>query len=125
MGYERIRGLRQRGQRRDGTVEANKSKTFAVPIGSLYRAFSTKRQRERWLPGVDVTVRKSTRDKSIRFLWEDGTPVEAYFTAKGNAKSQVQVQHRKLPSKTAATEAKEYWADRLGDLAEMLGKARR
>src|SRR5262249_51166769 len=32
VGYERIRGLRARGQRRDGSYEATKSRTFAVPI---------------------------------------------------------------------------------------------
>src|SRR5512141_590280 len=30
VGYERIRGLRERGQRRGGSYEAGKSRTFAV-----------------------------------------------------------------------------------------------
>jgi hypothetical protein len=38
VGYERIKGLRAVGQRRDGTFEATKSKTFAVPLPRLYRA---------------------------------------------------------------------------------------
>jgi hypothetical protein len=33
VGYERIKGLRARGQRRDGSYEATKSRTFNVPIG--------------------------------------------------------------------------------------------
>ena len=32
VGYERIKGLRAVGQRRDGSFEANKSRTFAVPL---------------------------------------------------------------------------------------------
>lgn len=39
VGYQRIKGLRAVGQRRDGSFEANKSKTFAVPLAELYRAF--------------------------------------------------------------------------------------
>ena len=51
VGYERIKGLRAVGQRRDGSFEANKSKTFAVPLAELYRAFHDPRTRARWLPG--------------------------------------------------------------------------
>src|SRR5688572_27426348 len=32
VGYERIRGLRARGQRRSGSWEASKSKTLSVPV---------------------------------------------------------------------------------------------
>jgi len=120
VGYERIRGLRDIGQRRGGSYEASKSKTLAVPIGKLYKAFSDKRQRARWLPKVDLTVRTATREKSMRITWSDGTSVEVYFTKKGTAKSQVAVQHRKLPSKAAANESKVFWTDRLGALAELL-----
>jgi hypothetical protein len=35
VGYERIRGLREKGQRRGGLYEAGKSRTFNVPIETL------------------------------------------------------------------------------------------
>ena len=66
VGYERIRGLREIGQRRGGGYDANKSKTFAVPVSRLYRAFSVKRTRERWLADVELRIRTSTVDKSMR-----------------------------------------------------------
>ena len=47
VGYERIKGLRAIGQRRDGGYEVNKSKTFAVPVSRLYRAFHDARARVR------------------------------------------------------------------------------
>ncbi len=119
VGYERIRGLREIGQRRDGTYEAHKSKTFPVPVGELYRAFSEKRRRERWLP-ADHTIRTSRREETMRITWGDGTPVDLDFAAKGDSKSRVAIQHRKLPSKAAATEMKAYWAERLRALAELL-----
>src|SRR5580765_7711443 len=75
VGYERIKGLRAVGQRRDGSFEANKSKTFPVPLARLYRAFYDQRTRARWLPGVDLTVRTTTRAKSMRITWPDRTSV--------------------------------------------------
>ena len=45
VGYERIKGLRVVGQRRDGGFEASKSKTFTAPLTRLYRAWSDARTR--------------------------------------------------------------------------------
>jgi hypothetical protein len=120
VGYERIHGLRAIGQRRDGTFEATKSKTVPVPVSRLYRAFSDKRTRSRWLPDVALTIRSATPRKVTRITWHDGTSVVAGFSAKGAAKSQVQVQHEKLPSKDAATHMKRYWGERLKVLVELL-----
>src|SRR4051812_30391687 len=36
VGYERIKGLRARGQRRDGSFETSKSRTFDVPVSQLF-----------------------------------------------------------------------------------------
>jgi len=118
VGYERIRGLRDVGQRRGGGYELTKSKTLPVPLARLYRAFSSPAARRRWLPGDRVTVKKATPGKSMRLLWEDGTPVEVYFTAKGDLKSQVALQHRALATKEDAAGMKAFWAERLASLAE-------
>ena len=120
VGYERIKGLRAIGQRRDGSFDATKSKTFAVPLARLYRAFNDARTRARWLPGVDLTVRTATRDKSMRITWPDRTSVEVGFASRGAAKSQVQLQHGKFADPAAAMRAKQYWAERLGALGEVL-----
>lgn len=120
VGYERIKGLRAIGQRRGGGYEATKSKVFAVPLARLFRAFRDKRTRSRWLSGVDLVVRTATRGKSMRITWPDQTSVELYFTGKGAAKAQVQVQHGKLPDKEAATRMKRYWDERLAALGEVL-----
>jgi uncharacterized protein YndB with AHSA1/START domain len=119
VGYERIKGLRAIGERRGGGFEANKSKTFAVPVTRLFRAFSDKRTRERWLPGVGLTVRTASRPKTMRVTWPDQTSVEFYFASKGSGKSLVQIQHRKLPDKAAAARMKEFWGARLAALEEL------
>ena len=119
VGYERIRGLRARGQRRDGKWDASKSKTIAVPIDELFAAWESPKMRARWLPGVKLTVRKATPNKSMRITWPDGSIVELWFQAKGE-KSVVGVQHNKLASKADADERKKFWAERLNALAELL-----
>ena len=122
VGYERIKGLRAIGQRRDGSFEASKSKTFAVPLARLYGAFADARTRARWLPGVDLTIRTATREKSMRITWPDRTSVDVGFARRGPAKSQVQLQHGKLPNPVAATRVKQYWTERLGALEDVLAK---
>lgn len=51
--------------------------------------------------------------------------MELYLTGKGAGKSQVSVQHRKLPHKMAATTLQQFWAERLAAWGEILAPARR
>jgi hypothetical protein len=120
VGYERIKGLREIGQRRDGGYEASKSKTVPVPVERLRRAVTDRRLRARWLPDAEPTLRKTRSEQSARFTWEDGSPVVFWFVAKGEAKSQVAVTHAKLATRDEAEERKVYWGERLGALAELL-----
>jgi hypothetical protein len=120
VGYERIKGLRAVGQRRDGSFEATKSRTFSVPLVRLYRAFHDARARAQWLPGVDLTVRTATRGKSMRITWPDRTSVAVGFASRGAGKSQVAVQHEKLADRAAAARMKQYWAERLDALKQVL-----
>lgn len=120
VGYERSKGLRERGQRRGGGYETTKSRTFAVPVSELFAAWADDRTRRRWLDGVEATVRTATAPKSIRLQWPDGTLVVVGFTAKSNAKSAVALAHQKLRDKAAAEAAKRFWTERLDALAGVL-----
>jgi hypothetical protein len=120
VGYERIRGLRDVGQRRGGKYEGSKSRTFPVPVSKLYGAFANARVRARWLPGVPLEVRTATKDKSMRITWDDKTSVHLCFTAKGDKKSQVAVQHVGLPAKADIARVKALWTERLDALANLL-----
>jgi len=119
VGYERIRGLRAMGQRRSGEWEVSKSKTVAVPIKKLFAAFKNARSRAKWLP-EKLEVRTAKADKSLRLRWEDGTPVDILFMPKGDAKSQVAIQHRKLRSKEDADRLRALWGERLNALADAM-----
>lgn len=115
--YEEARGLRDPGVRRDGTFEVSASKTVAVPVERLFAAFADAELRNRWLPGAALRERPSQAGSSLRFDWEhDGTRVVVSFTASGESKSQVAVQHEHLPDVTSAQERKAYWRERLAAL---------
>jgi hypothetical protein len=123
VGYERIKGLRARGQRRDGTYEAGKSRTFNVPVTALFDAWANSSKRRRWLNGESVRVRTATAPKSMRLGWSDGSIIAVGFLPKGKSKSSVALAHTKLPNRETANRLKQYWSDRLDALGVVLSEA--
>ena len=99
--------------------KASKSKTFNVPLKTLFRSWADSGMRRRWLDDVKTVVRTATAPKSMRLQWPDGTIVAIWFTAKGGAKSVVALAHTKLRDKAASDKAKTYWGDRLDALATL------
>jgi hypothetical protein len=95
------------------------SKTIAVPVADLYRAVVEDRERARWLPGVELSLRSATELKSARFEAAEGR-VLVSFLAKGASKAQVVVQHEKLTDSAVAAQMKAFWRERLAALAAQL-----
>ena len=118
--YERVRGLRQVGEKANGfTITA--SKTVAMPVERLYDAFVDESLRRRWLPDGELTERTATKPKSARFDWGDGaTRVNVVFEAKGEEKSTAALQHERLADAEEAERMKAYWRDRVSTLEEVL-----
>jgi hypothetical protein len=121
VGYERIKGLRARGQRRDGSYEATKSRTFSVPVSTLFDAWSDSATRRRWL-NEPVKIRTATAPKSMRIGWSDGSIIAVGFYPKAKRKSSVAVQHGKLPDKETADRLKKYWTERLDELTALFSE---
>ncbi len=120
VGYEQGRGLRQKHETTEG-YKISRSKTVAVPIATLYKAWSDTRTRGRWLDEGPLVVRKATPNKSMRITWYDKkTGVEVNFYAKGNAKAQVAVEHNKLPDAKRCEQMKKYWGKTLDRLKKTL-----
>lgn len=117
VGYERARGLRDVHQTTGG-YQVGGSKTVNVPLDALWKAWCDTRARRKWLPAT-FTVRKATEPKSLRITWHDGSDLQVLFYAKGDAKSQVTVDHRKLPP-SLVDEMKTFWQERLALLKEQL-----
>lgn len=124
VGYERIKCLRARGQRRDGSYEASKSRTFDVPVTKLFNAWAKAPVRSRWLDGANVKVRTATAPRSMRLDWPDGGIIAVWFEPKGKSKSVVALAHTRLPDKPTADRLKRYWADRLDALGEVLSESK-
>jgi hypothetical protein len=123
VGYEQGRGLRQKHEMKDG-FRISGSKTVNVPLKALYRAWSDETTRERWLPDADMKVRASVAHRSMRITWDASSPrpanVVVAFYSKGDSKSQVTVEHGKLPTAAAGERARKFWNGRLTALASML-----
>ena len=124
VGYERIKGLRARGQQRDGTFGATKSRTFAVPVTRLFQAWNEPAQRNAWL-GTGTRVRTATAPKSLRLSLGDGSIVAVGFTAKGRDRSVAAVERAKLPDRAAADRVKIEWSERFDALAQLLASDRK
>jgi len=120
VGYERIRGLREKGQRRSGRFDASKSKTLPVPASVAFDAFVDARTRKKWLKDADVVIRTATKPKSIRIGMPDGSIVAVWITAKGE-KCAVGVQADNLPTREEANTRKAFWTEKLAALEELLG----
>lgn len=124
VGYERIKGLREKGQRRGGMWEASKSRTVAAGVGTVFGFLKEPRRRRRWLGDMRAVVRTFVPNKSVRLTWEDGTSVEAYLVSKGRSKTQLTIQHTRLPSRDMRDRVKGYWDERLDALEAALASTR-
>ena len=120
VSYERARGLRAVGERPEG-FSITASRTVAVPVDRLFDAFVHESLRERWLPDGELRERTATKPKSARFDWRDGeTRVIVGFTAKGEAKSTMALEHERLADAEEAERMKAYWRDRVAALKQVL-----
>ena len=120
VSYEQARGMRAPGERPDG-FSVTASKTVAVPVERLFEAVTEEELRERWLPDAPMSVRTATAPKSARYDWEDGaTRVVFGFIDKGEAKSQVALEHERLPDADAAEGMKAWWRERVAELKRVL-----
>lgn len=116
VGYEQERGLREKHQRPDG-YQVSASKTMPAPAATLYAAWVDDAERQRWLPDAQIVVRKATPNKTLRITWaDDGTSVDVAFYAKGDDRTQITIQHGKLPHAEAGAEMKVYWSAALDTL---------
>jgi len=79
------------------------------------------KRRKKWLGQNGWVVRKATPNKSMRVTWIDGeTSLEINYYQKSTDKSQIVVQHSKLPNASAAAKMKVFWSKMLDRLKDML-----
>lgn len=121
VGYERIKGLRVKGQVAGGVFAGSASKTFPVEIEQLSAAWTDEVERDQWLAPGTLKLRTAQEGRSARFDLMDGSGILAlWFTDKGEGKSSLQVQNEKLPSPEAATAFRDTWKAHLANLDKHL-----
>jgi hypothetical protein len=114
--YELTRGLREVGEKADGFA-ITASRTVEVPVDRLYEAVVRPAARLDWLPDGKLTERTATAPKSARFDWAEGpTRVHVTFLPKGESRSTVALEHRRLADAGEADRMKSYWRERLSVL---------
>ena len=115
VGYEQLTGKRARHEK-SGGFEISRTKVIEAPVSAVYQAWLKPASRTRWL-AKSVSIRTSTANKSMRLNWADGEQrLSVEFYSKGPGKSQVAVQHGKLPTAAAAEKAKTFWSSALTKL---------
>jgi uncharacterized protein YndB with AHSA1/START domain len=118
--YEQARGLRAKHETPTG-YQVSASRTLTVSDAQVFQAWKDSRARGRWLTGIDLTLRTSAPDKRLRFhVPADQSVVEVYLTAKGDAKTQVAIQHSRLPNAAAVKRQKAFWQSALSALQTCL-----
>src|SRR6185295_1348374 len=96
--YEQKIGRRAEHQKPDG-YEISVSRTISAPVSKLYSAFGNQKTRAKWLQEEGLVQRTAIENKSMRVSWNDKQTILAIsFLAKSDDKTQVVVQHSKLPN---------------------------
>jgi hypothetical protein len=127
VGYEQSRGLREPGQRSDGSFEASTTKTLYGTREELWPHLADDDLRSDWLD-VDWPVMGVTEPRSVRFRADDDSHVTMLLEPvppgkDGRAKVRLAVQHTKLPHAGAVAETKKFWKDSLTTLAAAVNQA--
>jgi hypothetical protein len=118
-GYEQERGLRRKHETPDG-FEISVSRTIAASPEALLRAWTDEAIRDTWLPDAELAITTANPGKSLRARWEDGRErVDVNVYPKGE-RTQITVQHRRLPDPEAAVRSKTDWKERLERLRNLV-----
>lgn len=122
--YEWSRGLKERGEKKNG-FEISVSKVIGAELSDVYKKWFDPRLRNLWLTeSIDITTARE--NKSLRVSWmNEGSRLSVDFYEKTKGKTQVVVQHLKLPSANAANQMKLFWQAKLGQLTQLVEKVNR
>jgi hypothetical protein len=126
IAYEQARGLREPGQRRDGSWEASASKTLYVSPHNLWPYLGDAHHRREWI-GKDWPEIGQTEPVSVRLRGEHGSKVtlridELAPSSDGRHRVRLAAQHAGLASSDDIAPAKALWKDAYARLADRLSE---
>ena len=117
--YERARGLRTRHETATG-YSVSISKTVGCDLSELYAAASDEKSRKAWFPKGAFAPSSQTKDKYLRGSWNGDARLEINFYAKGEGRSQINVQVNKLKKEAAVEAERAAWKAALEKLVARL-----
>lgn len=121
--YEQERGLRDKHQKPDG-YEISVSRTINSSLSTTFKSVAEEKARNSWLGQDGLILRKCAANRSLRFTWNDGKTIVVFaFVLKNSEKTQIVVQHMKLPNDNVAAKMKVVWAKALDQLKQSLEKS--
>ena len=119
VGYEQAKGIREVHETVTGFA-ASISRTFNVPLATLYDWWADDRKRKKWLKDK-IVIHKAAKNKSMRFTKPDGSKsASVNFFEKGNGKSQAVMQEEKLKDANEVAAYKEHWKNAFDNLKRSL-----
>ena len=87
---------------------------------AAFLGFYDGRLREKWLEAA-ITINKAFATSLLKCSWTDGQPtLDVRFRAVGGRETDVEIEHRKLPSRQEAMRMKGYWSRALEEFEAKL-----
>ncbi|MFJ6851803.1 DUF4287 domain-containing protein [Streptomyces sp. NPDC091271] len=124
VGYEQSRGLRQVGQSSTGDWNTSGSRTLAAAPERVLGAFTDPETRERWLPGVELSVRSRRPGKSLSAGFRDASGdagrLTLWLQELPDGRTRLGVGHERLANAEAVARYKAFWKERLAALKALL-----
>ena len=93
---------------------------MAVPLAKAYAAWTDGKLRSRWLPDAKIEITSATPGKYVRAKWDEDSRLSVGFYSKGAEKTQVAVDHGKLPNSRECARMKIFWFEALNRLERTL-----
>ena len=104
VGYEQSRGIRQPGQRQDGTFEASVSRTTALDTADALRALAAVVTAE--LDVEPLALNVTAKHPTARFPLDSGEYVLATVSPLGNGRSSIGLTWGKMPDGSRLADVK-------------------
>jgi hypothetical protein len=117
VGFERARGLRAKHERPGQGFYVSSTATINVPLERLAKAVLDAAGRRTWLPAGLIRGRTVRPGKSGTYDWtEPPSRLTLGVEPKGPTKSQVWLEHGRLPDAATAAKLRTFWKARLREL---------
>ena len=117
VGYEHSRGLRKLHESSAG-FSASVSRTLNIALKPLFASCAEDKKRGAWLKGDKLVISTARPEKTVRGAWDGASRLEIRFYPKGEAKTQVVIDHMKLASSADVQKMKAFWSESLDRLRE-------